>query len=283
MRIGSMTLKRHFTAPAVLLTIQLLYVIAGAQAFLPEDNLAYPVQILVAGGGGTGFFVRKDREVFLVTAMHVLFDLRAGQLHSREATLRALSKDVRETAVTVIRVNAAQLQEAKQIRTDALRDVAVVRIATLVRDGLNTTPGVVFVEKSKGAMIVAPFEYLSRYDSVNISSQIFMFGYPSIGLSDAPQIDPSRPLVRGGIVAGLNAALKTIIIDAPVNHGNSGGPVVQLSATNKLRIIGIATQYVPVPEDVLPLMPKGSAVALGNSGYGVVASADSIIDLISTF
>ena len=278
-----MTPKRLFTTAAVLLTIQLLCGLARAQAFLPEDNLAYPVQVVVPGGGGTGFFVRRNRDVFLVTAMHVLFDLRAGQLHSREATLRALSRDVKETAVTVIRVNASQLQEAKQIRTDALRDVAVARIATLTRDGLDTTPGVVFVEKSKGAMIVAPFEYLSRYENVNISSQIFMFGYPSIGLSDAPQIDRSRPLVRGGIVAGLNPALKTIIIDAPVNHGNSGGPVVQLSTTNKLRIIGIATQYVPVPEDVLPLTPKGSVLTLGNSGYGVVASADSIIDLISSF
>jgi len=288
-----MTLKHLITTPAMLLTIQLLCGVAHAQAFLPEDNLAYPVQIVVPGGGGTGFFVRRDREVFLVTAMHVLFDLRTGQLQSSEATLRALSKDVRETAVNVIRVNAVQLQEAKQIRTDARRDVAVARIATLARDGLNTTPGVVVVEQTKGAMVVAPFDYLSRYEGVNISSQIFMFGYPSIGLSDAPQIDRSRPLVRGGIVAGVNAALKTIIIDAPVNHGNSGGPVVQLSATNKLRIIGIATQYVPVPEDVLPLTPGGSpgsalppsptGVALGNSGYGVVASADSIIDLISTF
>ena len=288
-----MTGKRLVTTAAVLLALHLFCRVAGAQAFLPEDNLAYPVQIVVPGGGGTGFFVRKDREVFLVTAMHVLFDLRTGQLRSPEVTLRALSKDVRETAVNVVRVNAAQLQEAKQVRTDALRDVAVARIATLARVGLNTTPGVVFVEQSKGALIVAPFEYLSRYESVNISSQIFMFGYPSIGLSDAPQIDSSRPLVRGGIVAGVNAALKTIIIDAPVNHGNSGGPVVQLSATNKLRIIGIATQFVPVPEDVLPLTPSGSpgsslppsptGVALGNSGYGVVASADSIIDLISTF
>jgi hypothetical protein len=74
---------------------------------------------------------------------------------------------------------------------------------------------------------------------------------------------------------------------------NSGGPVVQLSRTNKLRIIGIATQYVPVPEDVLPLKPPDATdpapspartmLALGNSGYGVVASADSIIDLIAGF
>jgi hypothetical protein len=287
-----MTLTRLLTVATVLLMAHVLCGAARAQAFLPEDNLAYPVRVVVPDGGGTGFFVRREREIFLVTARHVLFDAMTGQLRTPEVTLRALSRDVSETAVTVIRVHAVQLLEAKEIRTDELRDVAVVRIATLVRDGLNTTPGVVFVEKSKGAMIVAPFSYLTRYSEVNISSQIFMFGYPSIGLSGAPQIDGNRPLVRGGIVAGLNAALKTIIIDAPVNHGNSGGPVVQLSGTNKLRIIGIATQYVPVPEDVLPLRPSESSeasqspppiVALSNSGYGVVASADSIIDLISTF
>jgi S1-C subfamily serine protease len=110
-----------------------------------------------------------------------------------------------------------------------------------------------------------------------------MFGYPSVGLTGSSQIDGTRPLVRGGIVAGLNAALKTIIIDAPVNHGNSGGPVVQLSRTNKLRIIGVATQFVPVPEDVLADPSSRPLLALGNSGYGVVASADAIIDLIAAF
>ena len=60
-----MTLKRFFTTPAVLLTIHLSCGVARAQAFLPEDNLAYPVQIVVPGGGGTGFFVRRDLHVWL--------------------------------------------------------------------------------------------------------------------------------------------------------------------------------------------------------------------------
>ena len=52
----------------------------------------------------------------------------------------------------------------------------------------------------------------------------------------------------------------------------------------RLRIIGIATQFVPVPEDVLGVKPGDSTVVpLGNSGYGVVASADAIIDLIAAF
>jgi hypothetical protein len=257
---------------------------AGAQAYLPEDNLAYPVQILAEGGGGTGFFVRRDRDLFLVTARHVLFDQASGRLNAREFTLRALSKDVKEAAVTVLHVNGTQLQEAQQMRTDDRRDVAVIRLGTVRPERIDTTPGVVISEKSKGGIIVAPFDYLTRYADVDISSQIFMFGYPSVGVAGFSQIDTTRPLVRGGIVAGLNAALKTIIIDAPVNHGNSGGPVVQLSRTNRLRIIGIATQFVPVPEDVAGVKPgETTMVALGNSGYGVVASADAIIELISQF
>ena len=278
---------------AAVLAVFSLATMARAQAYLPEDNLAYPVQVLVQGGGGTGFFVRRDRDLFLVTARHVLVNPVTGQLWSPETTLRALSKDIKETAVTVIHLNLAQLQDERQLRTDAIRDVAVMHLGTLRVDGVNTTAGAVITDKSKAGIIVAPFDYLTRYADVDISSQIFMLGYPSIGVTGAAQIDRTKPLVRGGIVAGVNAALKTIIIDAPVNHGNSGGPVVQLSRTNRLRIIGIATQFVPVPEDVLPLGPGDASdppasssrtlLALGNSGYGVVASADAIIDLIAGF
>ena len=287
------TRRRLVTPAAAVFAVFSVAAAARAQAYLPEDNLAYPVQVLVEGGGGTGFFVRRDRDLFLVTARHVLVNPQTGQLWSREATLRALSKDVKETAVTVIHLNTAQLQDERQLRTDAIRDVAVMRLGTLKVDGVDTTPGVVITDKSKAGIIVAPFDYLTRYADVDISSQIFMLGYPSIGVTGAAQMDRTRPLVRGGIVAGVNAALKTIIIDAPVNHGNSGGPVVQLSRTNRLRIIGIAMQFVPVPEDVLPLSPANASdppgsssrtlLALGNSGYGVVASADAIIDLITGF
>ena len=278
---------------AAVLAVCSLTAVGAAQAYLPEDNLAYPVQVLAQDGGGTGFFVRRDRDLFLVTARHVLVNPLTEQLWAREATLRALSKDLKETAVTVIHLNTGQLQDERQIRTDSVRDVAVVRLGTLTPEGMNTTPGIVVTDRSKGGIIVAPFDYLTRYNDVDISSQIFMLGYPSIGVTGAAQIDRTRPLVRSGIVAGVNASLRTIIIDAPVNHGNSGGPVVQLSRTNILRIIGIATQFVPVPEDVLPLNPGNTSdssgassrplLALGNSGYGVVASADAIIDLIAGF
>jgi S1-C subfamily serine protease len=219
---------------AAVLAVLSMSAAVRAQAYLPEDNLAYPVQVLTQGGGGTGFFVRRERNLFLVTARHVLINPTTEQLWASESTLRALSKDIKEPAVTVMHLNLGQLQDERQIRTDAVRDVAVVGLGALTSDGMNTTPGVVVTDRAKGG-----------------------------------------------------------IIDAPVNHGNSGGPVLQLSRTNRLRIIGIATQFVPVPEDVLPLNPGSASgpagsssptmLALGNSGYGVVASADAIIDLIASF
>ena len=87
-----------------------------AQAYLPEDNLAYPVQVLVADGGGTGFFIRRGNDLFLATARHVLYDIGMQQPRAREFTLRALSKNLKETAVTVMRVNAAQLADSREIR-----------------------------------------------------------------------------------------------------------------------------------------------------------------------
>ena len=43
------------------------------------------------------------------------------------------------------------------------------------------------------------------------------------------------------------------------------------------------SQYVPAPDDALPLRSTEAAQVLGISGYGVVASSDAIIELLSTF
>src|SRR4030095_8393383 len=186
-RLRCMTPRLPMIPAAAVLAVFSLTTTAGAQAYLPEDNLAYPVQVLAQGGGGTGFFVRRDGDLYLVTARHVLVNPLTEQLWAREVTLRALSKDLKETAVTVIHLNTGQLQDERQIRTDAVRDVAVVRLGTLTSEGMNTTAGVVVTDRSKGGIIVAPFDYLTRYTDVDVSRQIFMLGYPSIGVTGAAQ------------------------------------------------------------------------------------------------
>ncbi|KKR76113.1 MAG: hypothetical protein UU21_C0018G0024, partial [Candidatus Levybacteria bacterium GW2011_GWA2_40_8] len=40
---------------------------------LPDDNLSYPVLLETPNGSGSGFYFRTDKKIFLVTALHVLY------------------------------------------------------------------------------------------------------------------------------------------------------------------------------------------------------------------
>jgi S1-C subfamily serine protease len=279
-------MKANVLAVVGFIAFGLFFQPASAQVrrLLPDNNLAYPVLVRVGTSSGSGFFVRADRNVFLVTAGHVLFDVAAKKLFDNEAILEALSQDPSEVEKNTFRLNLRMLQESRQLRFDTDRDVAVVRIATVTTSTpmhLIETSGVATVTNTKGGIVSAPVALVAPFRDAFVSNQIYVFGYPgSIGIRDFPQIDFSRPLLRAGVVAGLNARLKTIIIDAPVNHGNSGGPVLQISPNGELRIIGVVTQFVPVLEDTIP---KGTQKVLSNSGYAVVASMDAVIAMLSEF
>ena len=133
--------------------------------------------------------------------------------------------------------------------------------------------------------MAARLRTIARFSDVRVSNTVVVFGYPiTIGLPASRQIDFSRPLLRSGIVAGLNPSQKTIILDVPVNPGNSGGPVLQLppdSAPNgPLRIIGVVTQHIPILQDTIP---AGAQKVATNSGYAVAASMNPVLDLIASF
>jgi hypothetical protein len=54
---------------------------------IPDDNLAYPVFVVAGSTTGSGFYISTEKEIFFVTAKHVLFDLASNQLHSPNVTL----------------------------------------------------------------------------------------------------------------------------------------------------------------------------------------------------
>jgi hypothetical protein len=104
-----------------------------------------------------------------------------------------------------------------------------------------------------------------------------MYGYPrslSLDLS-LKQLDPLQPLLRRGLIAGINDQRKTIILDSPAYRGNSGGPVVELEQDNfmtKLRIIGVVSELVPLREGSEDFFLQF------NSGYSIVEPMDAILD-----
>jgi hypothetical protein len=99
-----------------------------------------------------------------------------------------------------------------------------------------------------------------------------------------PQIDPFKPLLRKGIVAGINDSRGVLILDCPSYHGNSGAPVItkEIQGLNVIfNLIGIQTEVVPFVEKLEQNTLSGSTTMTpGNSGYSVAEPMDAILDLV---
>ena len=170
-------------------------------------------------------------------------------------------------------------------------DAAIVRIADVVsqEDGqqykLAYVEGVKKLVHSKSRLVMGDILKTRPFEKVLISNDVFLFGYPtSIGIKETAQIDPQRPLLRKGIIAGKNTSKRTIIIDCPTYFGNSGGPVMmveQVSLTKtKFPIIGLVSEFVPFKETWVNVTHKISHWEISNSGYSVVTPIDAVLELL---
>jgi hypothetical protein len=230
---------------------------AQATRAIPDDNLAYPVLItLKLGGTGSGFFLHAKKFMYLVTAKHVLIDITKNTLLSDEADLVSYSKDSKDATPNRISLNLKALLSAGQLIKHPNRDTVIVRLAKLVRgkDGMHLQyiDGVE-IKSSSGGTVGVSLGTLKKFDDVLVANEVVVFGYPvSLGLKNHPQLDYERPLLRKGIVAGLNFSQRSIVLDCPSFPGNSGSPVLEAEeegiGSRKFRIIGVISEFVPSEE-----------------------------------
>jgi hypothetical protein len=128
---------------------------------------------------------------------------------------------------------------------------------------------------------------VKHFNDVLTANTVYVFGYPtSLGMKEVPQVDPLRPLLRAGIIAGTNSARKTIILDCPSYPGNSGGPFLEAEQVDltdqRSRVIGVVSQFVPFAETRVNITHKYQNLTISNSGYTVAVSMDPVLDLIGT-
>lgn len=260
----------------------------NVQRSIPEDNLAYPVQITMAGSEGSGFFLNTDDSTFFVTAKHVLYNPANGSLRSNAARLMSYSKDTKEAKTNVFDLDLDTLKAAGSLKSHPTGDVVAIKIA---HNGTPNEQGVVSSTAENGVNVVqvapagivgVPRAGIKLFNEVVIGNDVVVYGYPtSVGLKLLPQLDHLRPLLRKGIVAGENPALKTVVIDCPSYPGNSGGPVIEIEngfAERKFRVIGVVIQFVPF--DNSGWSAGGGSATLLNSGYSIVAPMDLVLDLV---
>lgn len=264
---------------------------------IPDNNLAYPV--LIQGDvtkGGSGFYLMTGNQIFLVTAKHVLFkptkNDETGSVQGEEiistTPIKALSygKGPEDSRMNRFLLDLHAIQSNGNLKKHDRRDVAIVRMGAVNTEGnLELTPGIQLQEKSNSGFIVTTPENLRTFKSVLISNEVYLFGFPSeLGVVPVGQYDYSKPLLRKGIVAGKDVVTKTLMIDLPAYHGNSGGPVLEVESDGfqkRFKIIGVLTQFVPAFQKVE--MNGATMTLLSNSGYSVAEPIDVVLELIASF
>ncbi|MEA2889136.1 MAG: hypothetical protein QOD11_3496 [Bradyrhizobium sp.] len=278
-----------FLAAALLLSASELH----AQRAIPDDNLAYPVFYSSPTNTGSGFYLNTSGSVYFVTAKHNLFDEK-GNLRTHTAQLLSYSRDPKDEQNNLFDLDLFRLKSEGRILAHPRVDAAVVKIATMTpapadakapfqgAQMVKTIEGVNVQRYSPSGILGVARDAVKQYDDVLVGNEIIVFGYPnSIGLQQIPQIDPLRPLLRKGIIAGKNPSLRTIIIDVPSFPGNSGGPVVQIvdhGFQKQFAVIGIVSQFVPFDNSRFNL-GLGEKVTILNSEYSVVTPMDSVLEL----
>lgn len=253
---------------------------------IPDDNLAYPVLVNVGTSTGSGFYLSTSSAIFLVTAKHVLYDKKTNALYAHHAELTSYPKERAAIEKNVMRLDLSHMEAAGEIKTDSLRDIAVIRIGTPDASSsmLALLASTTQLSTSESGIVSVGDGMIRHCADVMVANEVVIFGYPvSLGLPHIPQIDYSRPLLRAGIVAGKNDALGTIILDCPVYPGNSGGLVLEIEQEGfiyKYRAIGVVIEFIPTVAQVAGITAAGAIV---NSGYSVAASMDGVLALAEQF
>lgn len=255
--------------------------------FMPDNNLGYPVLIRVGTSTGSGFYFRTDAGVFLVSALHVFFYREKSkiQIKGGVAHLSSYGPNPETNKRIVLAIDLTKTP----VRTNKLRDVVVIEIGKVTGTG-KWSYGNGVVALASGApqegIVVVPRSSLKLFNDVLISNEVFVMGYPSSLGVGTNQIEPHRPLLRKGIVAGKNHERKTIILDCPVYFGNSGGLVIEVSEKNvghrEFIVIGIISQFIPFVEELTSKQLGYTNRNYENSGYSIAVPVDTIIRLTRT-
>jgi len=253
---------------------------------IPEQNLSYASLISVGQSSGSGFLINIKQSTYFVTARHVLFD-EDNDFKIRDNYLEIVLPASIETDYSVARIGVYMDKAVYAFNKTA--DVAIIKIGKNEFDkeksvwAVHYSEGVRQLERSVNNPTIIVEEGISQLDEVFIANDVYIYGYPtSLGLQPNKFFDPTRALLRKGIVSNINRKNNTIILDCAVYPGNSGGPVMQLSLVDNIqyfKIIGVVSKYIPFAQEWRNSREKLVNVEYVNSGYSVAIAMDEVVKL----
>ena len=253
---------------------------------LIEKAIQSTVLIKTGNFSGSGILVRDTNSIHLITAKHVIFNEKDTfkTLLSSNAIVQFYVHDFERDSANVIIINLQLAQKDNRLRKDSIHDICILTIAKVEKEtGYIKYDNGVF---RLGHNVRYDQYYLDQNSIITkndlyLGEDVFVVGFPgSIGLKKIPQFDYDKPLLKRGAIASTSDKYDNFIIDCSVFHGNSGGPVfLERKDFNnyKLRLIGIASQYIPLLNETL----SKKDITVQNSGYAVIVPIEYALKLIN--
>lgn len=241
------------------------------------DNLTYTTLLSLDQGksSGSGFLLNFNGLDYLITARHVLFNedrIRCESLLVSSQNYRDQNEDAR---MFELDMSKAEVLNSKS------EDVAAIPFGSLEKGEFKEYISIAQEGKSQTFSIKQNTTIL--LNEIKIANDVYLVGFPtSLIFQNSNHFDPGKPLLRKGIIAGINFEDKNFIIDCSAYYGNSGGPIIELHEDNKLVVIGFVSRYIPfVIEWRNNREISVTHAEYLNSGYSVCVPMDSVFRLIN--
>ncbi len=241
------------------------------------------VLIQTSSGSGSGFYITDSSRKFicLVTACHVLIDLKNSSLYSDTALFISYKKNSQRDNRDSFKVSLISAYRNGMLKYDIVNDVAVIKFAVTNGRALNYLPFVTKVTLASTYLNPLEIHEVKKIAEIETMAEIYTIGYPK-SLSLNINFDYNRPLIRHGILAGIDLVKNKIIADCPTYQGNSGGMVFEENKlSGEIFLIGLVSQFVPFEEHWKNEAYGYYNTNVYNSGYTVVAPVDAILNQIN--
>lgn len=266
-------------------------------SFIHSDNFSYSILLSIGAGRstGSGFRLKYKEFNFLISAKHVFFndseDLYGDTLIATCPSspigngLFIFEVDLRNAIVfkssasDVCAILLGRNQPLTQSNVPLKEETAEHKRPTELH--LETYINV--IEKSAIHITSVDMEATKNLNDIEIANEVYLMGYPtSLGIKANEYFDVSTPLIRKGIISGINKAKETFIIDCPSYNGNSGGPIIEHGKDGYFYVIGFVSQYIPYETTWYNNRERIKNVEVANSGFSVCVPFDRIIELIES-
>lgn len=240
------------------------------------ENLTYTTLLSLDEGSstGSGFFFQHKGTDYLVTAKHVLYEgdsLRCKTILVSSQNYKGAIDNTRMFEIDATNMNVIPSPND---------DIAIIPFGNLEKSQL--TDHITIAQEGTITPLPIKENSIRLLEDIKIANDVFLVGFPtSLIFQNSKHFDPGKPLLRKGIVAGINSLDNTFIIDCSAYYGNSGGPIIEHGEDNTLRLIGVVSRYIPFVIEWKNNRERSiTHNEFLNSGYSVCVPIDSVIKLL---